>query len=100
MADDCSDFATTVRQDSADSTGTARSNGVRRYVPSMSALRVACRTPWGSQCDLLVLLGHVIVPRQLSHIRALAWLSDEHQPRLAVEPLSLLERQTGAEIGI
>ena len=75
-------------------------NGVPRYLPSMSAQRVACRTPWGSQCDLLALQGHVIVPRDLAHVRALWWLSDEHHPCLAVAPLSLLERQTGAEIGV
>jgi hypothetical protein len=66
----------------------------------MSALRVACRTPWGSQCDLLVLQGRVIVPRELAYVRPLWWLRDEDHPCLAVAPLSVLEQQTGAEIGI
>src|SRR4051812_26600301 len=74
--------------------------GVGRYVPCMSALRVVCRTPWGTQRDLLLLRGHVIVPRKLAHVRALWWLSDEHHPCLAVAPLSVLERQTGVKIGI
>ena len=66
----------------------------------MSALRVACRTPWGTHCDLVVLRGHVIVPRELAHARALWWVRDEKHPGLAVGPLSVLERQTGAEIGV
>ena len=89
-----------MSQNAADAALSNQANGVRRYVPSMSALCVACRTPWGTQCDLLVLRGHVIVPRELAHARALWWLRDEEHPCLAVAPLSVLERQTGAEIGI
>ena len=89
-----------MSKNSADAALPIQANGVPRYVPSMSALRVACRTPWGSQCDLLVLQGHVIVPRELAHVRPLWWLRDEHHPCLAVAPLSVLEQQTGAEIGI
>jgi hypothetical protein len=89
-----------MSKNSAEAALSIQANGVHRYVRSMSAQRVACRTPWGSQCDLLVLRGHVIVPRDLAHARALWWLSDEHHPCLAVEPLSVLERQTGAEIGV
>jgi hypothetical protein len=89
-----------MSQKSADPALSIQANGVQRYVPSMSALRVACRTPWGTQCDLVVLRGHVIVPRELAHARALWWVRDEKHPGLAVAPLSVLERQTGAEIGL
>jgi hypothetical protein len=89
-----------MSQNSADPALPIQANGVQRYVPSMSALRVACRTPWGTQCDLVVLRGHVIVPRELAHARALWWVRDEKHPGLAVAPLSVLERQTGAEIGV
>jgi hypothetical protein len=67
----------------------------------MSALRVACRTPWGDDYyDLVVLRGHVIVPRYLGHDRSLWWLGDEHHPHLAVTDLSVLEEETGAELGL
>jgi hypothetical protein len=66
----------------------------------MSALRVACRTPWGDEHDLVILRGHVIVPRQLGHDRSLWWLGDEHHPRLAVTSLSVLEQETGADLGL
>ena len=89
-----------MSQNSANPALPIQANGVQRYVPSMSALRVACRTPWGTQCDLVVLRGHVIVPRELAHARALWWVRDEKHPGLAVAPLSVLERQTGAEIGV
>jgi hypothetical protein len=89
-----------MSKNSADAAPLIQANGVQRYVPSMSALRVACRTPWGTQCELLVLRGRVIVPRELAHARPLWWLSEEHHPCLAVAPLSVLERQTGAEIGL
>src|SRR5215216_3440725 len=89
-----------MSKNSADAALPIQANGVPRYVPSMSALRVAWRTPWGRQCDLLVLQGRVIVPRELAHVRPLWWLRDEDHPCLAVAPLSVLERQTGAEIGI
>src|SRR3954449_12973797 len=89
-----------MSQNSANPALPIQANGVQRYVPSMSAPRVACRTPWGTQCDLVVLQGHVIVPRELAHARALWWVRDEKHPGLAVAPLSLLERQTGAKIGV
>jgi hypothetical protein len=89
-----------MSKNSADGAPSIQANGVQRYGSSMSALRVACPTPWGTECDLLVLRGHVIVPRELAHARPLWWLRDEHYPCLAVPPLSVLERQTGAEIGI
>jgi hypothetical protein len=66
----------------------------------MSALRVACRSPWGEEHDLVVLRGHVIVPRLLGHDRSLWWLGEEHHPRLAVTLLSVLEQETGAELGL
>jgi hypothetical protein len=66
----------------------------------MSALRVACRTPWGEEHDLVILRGHVIVPRYLGHDRSLWWLGGEHHPQLAVTYLSVLEQETGAELGL
>jgi hypothetical protein len=66
----------------------------------MSALRVACRTPRGDLCDLVVLQEHVLVPQQLGHLRSLWWLGDERHPRLAVTSLCAVERQTGVDLGI
>jgi hypothetical protein len=89
-----------MSKNSVDAAFPIQANEVPRYVSTMSALRVACRTPWGSQCDLLVLQGRVIVPRELAHVRPLWWLHEEDHPCVAVAPLSVLEQQTGAEIGI
>jgi hypothetical protein len=66
----------------------------------MSAQRVACQGPWGNSYELLVLQGHVIVPRALGHIPSLWWLGDEHHPRVAVTLVSALEEATGADVGI
>jgi hypothetical protein len=66
----------------------------------MSALRVACRTPWGDSHDLLVLQDHVIVPQLLGHVPSLWWLADEHHPRVAVTLVGALEEETGASLGL
>jgi hypothetical protein len=66
----------------------------------MSALRVACRTPRGDLCDLVVFQEHVLVPHQLGHLRSLWWLRDERHPRLAVTSLSAVEQQTVVDLGI
>jgi hypothetical protein len=66
----------------------------------MSALRVACRTPRGDLCDLIVFQEHVLVPHQLGHLRSLWWLGDERHPRLAVTSLCAVEQQAGVDLGI
>jgi hypothetical protein len=66
----------------------------------MSAQRVACRSPWGEDHDLLVLGDRVVVPSELGHMRSLWWLDEEQHPRLAVTALCELERKTGAELGL
>jgi hypothetical protein len=65
----------------------------------MSALRVACLTPWGDSHDLLVLQEHVIVPQSLGHVPSLWWLGDEDHPRVEVTLVSSLERETGTSLG-
>src|SRR4051812_47846074 len=66
----------------------------------MLAQRVACQTPWGEAHDLVVVEGHVVVPRELADMGSLRWLSAEHHPRLAVTGLSALERATGSALGL
>lgn len=66
----------------------------------MHPLRLACRTPWGTECDLLALRGRVIVPRELGHHPRLWWLRDERHSRVDVVTLCELERETDTEIGI
>src|SRR3954462_2347041 len=66
----------------------------------MSVLRAKYRNPSRSKSTLRVLRSHVIFPRELGHVRTLSWLSDEQHPCLAVAPLSVLERQTGTELGM
>ena len=78
----------------------SESTGSGATFGSMSALRVACRTFPGDLCDLIVLQEHVLVPRQLGHLRSLWWLGDEHHPRLAVTSLCAVEQQTGVDLGI
>lgn len=66
----------------------------------MLAQRVACQTPWGEVHDLVVVESRVVVPGELADMRSLCWLGDEHHPRLAVTALSVLERATGAALGL
>jgi hypothetical protein len=66
----------------------------------MLAQRVACQTPWGEAHDLVVVRGRVVVPGALADMRSLWWLGSEHHPRLAVTELSVLERATGAVLGV
>src|SRR3954451_11019116 len=75
-------------------------SGRRGSLGVMSAQRVACRTPWGESHDLLVVHGHVIVPRTLGHVPPLWWLEDENHPRLDVALVGALEAQTGAVLGV
>jgi hypothetical protein len=66
----------------------------------MPVLRIACRAPWGAVHDVVVLQGRVIVPNNLGHDPSLWWLGDERHPHLAVTYLSVLEDETGAQLGL
>jgi hypothetical protein len=66
----------------------------------MVAQRVACQTPWGEAHDLVVVEDRIVVPGALADMRSLWWLAAEHHPRLAVTALSVLERATGAALGL
>src|SRR4051794_35657858 len=70
-----------------------------RYVARMSALRLACRTPWGELHDLVVARGHVLVPESLGHVPPLWWLGDEHHPRVAVTEVAVLKHEIGVALG-
>jgi hypothetical protein len=86
--------------DAASRTRRSKPTGSRATLRAMVAQRVACQTPWGEAHDLVVVEDRIVVPGELADMRSLWWLAAEHHPRLAVTALSVLERATGAALGL
>src|SRR3954464_1962552 len=66
----------------------------------MVAQRVACQTPWGEAHDLVVVEDRIVVPGELADMRSLSWLAAPHHPRPAGTAPHVLERATGAALGL
>jgi hypothetical protein len=86
--------------DAGSRTPHSKPTGSRATLRAMVAQRVACQTPWGEAHDLVVVEDRIVVPGELADLRSLSWLAAEHHPRLAVTALSVLERATGAALGL